>query len=276
MSSIVDISGMDEEELQLLYTYIDSIPLSRPKRNIARDFSDAVMMAEVVKYYYPKLVQMHNYSAASSVKKKTYNWNTLNQKVLKKLHFNMSKEEIERIVKCAPGAIELLLRNFQIKITQLQQQGFDPTIVIGRESSKRTESTTGTALGTDPIMRRGHKVPHIHAEHHSAGGQNLSDNQFDEMINDIVSGDAQGHARDSNNKQGGGINSGVYADAGLMQNVARASENSDGNKAAKIRELQETVHLLEQKVNKLNMLVRLKDSKITALSTKLKEAGLLR
>ena len=31
---------MNEEQLRALYTWIDNIPLSRPKRNIARDFSD--------------------------------------------------------------------------------------------------------------------------------------------------------------------------------------------------------------------------------------------
>ncbi len=31
---------LDEETLQDLYAWIDKIPLSRPKRNITRDFSD--------------------------------------------------------------------------------------------------------------------------------------------------------------------------------------------------------------------------------------------
>lgn len=31
---------LDEETLQYLYAWIDKIPLSRTKRNIARDFSD--------------------------------------------------------------------------------------------------------------------------------------------------------------------------------------------------------------------------------------------
>lgn len=31
---------IDEEELQLVYQWVDSVPLSRPKKNIARDFSD--------------------------------------------------------------------------------------------------------------------------------------------------------------------------------------------------------------------------------------------
>ena len=32
---------LSEQELQDLYTWIDEIPLSRPKKNISRDFSDA-------------------------------------------------------------------------------------------------------------------------------------------------------------------------------------------------------------------------------------------
>ncbi len=31
---------LDDEELQKIYTWVDEIPLSRPKRNITRDFSD--------------------------------------------------------------------------------------------------------------------------------------------------------------------------------------------------------------------------------------------
>lgn len=32
--------GLDDEALQSLFTWIDSIPLSRKKKNISRDFSD--------------------------------------------------------------------------------------------------------------------------------------------------------------------------------------------------------------------------------------------
>lgn len=37
--------------------------------------------SKVVAYYFPKLVELHNYAAANSVAQKTYNWNTLNEKV---------------------------------------------------------------------------------------------------------------------------------------------------------------------------------------------------
>jgi hypothetical protein len=39
----------------------------------------AVLMAEVVHHYFPKLVELHNYSSANSHKQKMYNWATLNR-----------------------------------------------------------------------------------------------------------------------------------------------------------------------------------------------------
>ena len=60
---------------------VDTIPLSRPKKHISRDFADGVLMAEIVKYYLPNLVEIHNYSSAHSIQQKQYNWSTLNAKV---------------------------------------------------------------------------------------------------------------------------------------------------------------------------------------------------
>ena len=89
-----------------MYNWVDEIPLSRPKRNISRDFSDGVLLAEIVKHFIPKLIDLHNYSAAHSVSQKTYNWNTLNVKVLKKIGLTLSKKDIENIVNMVPDAIE--------------------------------------------------------------------------------------------------------------------------------------------------------------------------
>ena len=49
---------------------VDSIPLSRAKKNISRDFSDGVMMAELIHHYNPKIVELHNYPPANSLNKK--------------------------------------------------------------------------------------------------------------------------------------------------------------------------------------------------------------
>ena len=67
-------------------------------------------MAEIVKHYFPHLVEIHNYSAAHSVSQKTYNWNTLNQKVFKKIGFMLSKKDIDDAVNCVPDIVEKILK----------------------------------------------------------------------------------------------------------------------------------------------------------------------
>ena len=59
---------------------------------------------------------MHNYSQAHSVSQKTYNWNTLNVKVLKKLNLNLSKKEIEDVVNMVPDCIEKILLALKVQI----------------------------------------------------------------------------------------------------------------------------------------------------------------
>ena len=50
-----------------MYNWVDSIPLTRPKKHIGRDFADGVLMAEVVNHYIPRIVDIHNYSLAHSL-----------------------------------------------------------------------------------------------------------------------------------------------------------------------------------------------------------------
>lgn len=141
---------LEEEELQLLYTWVDDIPLSRPKKNITRDFSDGVLMAEIARHFFPKLVQIHNYSAASSYSQKMYNWNTLNQKVLRKLDFMLSKEEIDAIVKCKTGAIEFILKNFQVKITQIQQKKLQENKMRGFDEDFEASASGEVVIPSSP------------------------------------------------------------------------------------------------------------------------------
>lgn len=109
-----DKEGEEEEqdeqnELMYIYEWVDKIQLSRSKRNIARDFSDAVLLAEIIKHYMPRLVDLHNYPSVSSSQKKLQNWNTLNTKVLKKIGIRMTKTEINEIIEYKQYAIEKLL-----------------------------------------------------------------------------------------------------------------------------------------------------------------------
>ncbi|KAF4730955.1 sperm flagellar 1 [Perkinsus olseni] len=99
----------NDDEIQRLYNWVDGIPLSRPKRNISRDFADGVMMAETVAHFVPKLVELHNYSQANALTQKLYNWNTLNQKVFRRMGFLLHTDDVED---CARVGRELHSRGF--------------------------------------------------------------------------------------------------------------------------------------------------------------------
>ena len=109
---------MDDDELQRLYAWVDEIPLSRPKRNIARDFADGVLAAEVCHHYFPRLVDLHNYPPANSMRQKLYNWDTLNARVLRKLDAALPRADVEAVCQCAPGAVERVLNTLQLKMAR--------------------------------------------------------------------------------------------------------------------------------------------------------------
>lgn len=107
---------MDEESIQQLYTWIDEIPLTRPKRNVSRDFSDGVLAAECVAHFIPGYVELHNYTPANNTQQKRTNWDTLNRKVFKRIDFNVPGNIINGIINCKPGVIEIVLFNLRVKV----------------------------------------------------------------------------------------------------------------------------------------------------------------
>ena len=111
--------------MMLIYEWIDSIPLSREKKNINRDFCDGALLAEIIKYYRPKLVELHNYPSASSTKQKLLNWNTLCLKVFKKLKFTVTQNEIEKV----------LFRLYYILVKKNFRNTNDNQLLLGVSSS---------------------------------------------------------------------------------------------------------------------------------------------
>lgn len=107
---------LDEHLLQDLYAWIDQVPLSRSKRRIERDFSDGVMVAELVKYYFPNWVELHNYAAASNTQQKMINWGLLNRKVFQRFDLNVPEHIVRGICMGKSGLVEMFLYNLRVKI----------------------------------------------------------------------------------------------------------------------------------------------------------------
>ena len=208
---------LTDEQLKAIYAWIDAIPLSRPKRNIARDFSDGILFAEVIAAYFPHLVELHNYTAANSVKQKISNFETLNTRVLRKLNYTIPRSAIEEIVNGKPGSVENVLNSLQFKMAKYREQKNIP------------DSTSPV----DSNPRRGAASPKIHSKLVPTSGREIS----------------QSNGR-------------------AMLMMASVDDEILMEKEQQIRELQETVEILELKVAKLEQLVRLKDNKIQKLLQK--------
>jgi len=116
MAHTTQTGELDEESLQRLYEWIDEIPLSRPKRTITRDFSDGMLVAEVIQHYFPKMVDLHNYSPASSSAQKMNNWGVLQRKVFSRLKMSVPEPVVRAISNNKPGVVEMVLLQLKQKI----------------------------------------------------------------------------------------------------------------------------------------------------------------
>ncbi|KAE9085957.1 hypothetical protein PF010_g20273 [Phytophthora fragariae] len=92
-----------------VYDWIYQFTFSRPMKTPARDFSDAVLLAEILAQLVPAWVQLHNYPSTLRFQQKLSNWETLNRKVLTRLKCGISLKHQEDLANAVPGAVELLL-----------------------------------------------------------------------------------------------------------------------------------------------------------------------
>lgn len=167
-------------------------------------------MAEIVQHFYPRVVEVHNYVSAHSIKKKTYNWNTLKMKVLSRLRFAISETEIEKIAQAKAGYIQAVLVRFMkfAKSRKYEKR-------IRRQKAKESR-----------IREQPGRHTHLYT------------------IDDV--GPAPRNIED------------------LQKELLQEKDH-------KINELEHTIRIMLRKIDKLEALMQLKDSKIAALATRLRK-----
>ncbi|CAF3714303.1 unnamed protein product [Rotaria sp. Silwood1] len=135
---------LDDQLLQDLYAWIDQIPLSRPKKRIEKDFADGVMVAELIKYYFPSWVDLHNYAAANNTQQKLINWGLLNRKIFCRFGLNVPEEIMRGICLGRAGLIEIFLYNLRTKIDDylygMETNPSDPQYRVLHQKAKTTQS----------------------------------------------------------------------------------------------------------------------------------------
>lgn len=105
--------------LQKLRAWVDEPVYSRPRRNFARDFSDGVLVAELIDHFCPQLLDLAHYRTCNATAAKIDNWNTLNRNPLKKLGLQLSRSEIIAITGQKLPALERFLMLLHGKISEV-------------------------------------------------------------------------------------------------------------------------------------------------------------
>lgn len=141
-----------------------------------------------------------------------YNWATLNQKVFRRLGFAMDKIEIDTVVNCKPGAVEILLMRLQRHIADIR-------------AGRRAGPSNASPLGANG----------------SAG------------FAGAISAGAGAEAAAFSQQQYSNAMNAAGPSASTMQSTSLAAVDANivAEKDATIKELHETIDILELKVKKL-------------------------
>ncbi|XP_065596222.1 sperm flagellar protein 1 [Cyrtonyx montezumae] len=270
-----------EADLRALYRWVDAVPLSRPRRNITRDFSDGVLVAEVVKFFFPAMVQLHSFVPASSTPQKLANWGHLNRKVLSKLNFSVPAEVIRQVVQCRPGTVEQVLLLLRQKIEEKQRQ-------VRAEPGPAPGGRAGLVRGPmgKPPPCVGAAVTSTHAAWSQARCEFSSLQEPGPRAAQISYLEAAKAGCSKGRSGGGGCTQEPPTAAGGTESRQQRSPAPGGDVAAVRLQLaereqalllaQETVQILQMKVQRLEQLLRLKDTRIDDLSRSLQRARLQR
>ena len=262
---------LDDEELQRVYQWVDEIPLSRPKRSIARDFADGVLVAEIVCHYFPKMIELHNYSNANGYAQKIYNWYVRHREGVREPRAQVLTGPTHRIAPCVPQE-HAQPEGLQEARLPAAEGGYGRAVQL--PDAGRGETTEDAADEDGQVRPRTHglwlrrrrtthtttpsPLPPRYGAKRAAAGDEQSDqgSQHSKATPRSV-------AAPTRRSSAGGPSPAAATDGAVRELLAEKDLN--------INELRETVDILEIKIQKLEQLVRLKDSKIATLQAKLQQ-----
>lgn len=243
-----EMTTLDDHQLQELYAWVDEISLTRPKRNISRDFSDGVLVAEVVHNFIPRIVELHNYTPANSTNQKLSNWGTLNRKVFSKINYNIPENVVRSVCNCKAGVIEVILWQLKHKIEQyigkrkstgekISPDGYFGGQEVGSLSDRSEKNKRSRLVPAGKPPKHAMPGPKAPTVHHQSPPSNLAKAR---SLTHINQGDLPPELRD------------------LLDEKEQALIASS-----------ETVQILQAKVRRLENLLHLKDVRIEELTKKL-------
>ncbi|POI22792.1 hypothetical protein CIB84_013460, partial [Bambusicola thoracicus] len=200
--------------------------------------SSPVLVAEVVKYFFPAMVQLHSFVPASSTPQKLANWGHLNRKVLSKLNFSVPNEVIRQIVQCRPGVVEQVLLLLRQKI---------------EEKQKLVKAVPSP--GQEPGPQAAQEISYLETGKAGCSKARSTGGGCTQETPTAVGGN---ESRQHCSPPAGGDAAAVHLQLAERERALLLA--------------QETVQILQMKVRRLEQLLSLKDTRIDELSRRLQQA----
>jgi hypothetical protein len=140
-------------------------------------------MAEMIKHYFPKLVELHNFQAVHSNDAKKKNWQTLNFKVFKRLNFELSEEVIDSIVMCKTGTVERVLLLLRTKIDRNLMAGSNPAAVVPTVKRAEISNYPQQTLNLDAAAQLPYPTKH------TSGAEYVPRIAYEEKVQELMAMD---------------------------------------------------------------------------------------
>jgi len=133
---------MDSKLIDEIHTWALRSNLSKEVHDFAREFSDGVLLAEIIAHFLPRYVALNTFTHVHSVALKKYNWESLQKVVFRHLNIKLTNEQIDRLANSEPYAIEQLMVMMRDRIEEaLKKRRFMPGSAQRSRSFSRERST---------------------------------------------------------------------------------------------------------------------------------------
>ena len=130
-------------------------------------------MSEIIGYYLPDLIDLHNYSSANSLEHKKSNWRTLNKKVLTEFGLEIPDVIITGLSNGKPGLAEVLLFNLRLKI--------DEQLELQVKHSQHSTRHTSLSLLTSTSQKNSEKISQYTANKSSKFNEKITQLHYEEI-----------------------------------------------------------------------------------------------
>ncbi|CAF1376878.1 unnamed protein product [Adineta steineri] len=117
---------MDEHKLESDYqttnsdilAWLEAIPLSRPIHNFDTVFSDGMLIAEIIHFFFPEYIDLDIFYIARNMSQRTRNWRILKCDILPKLGLHAPGTVVHEIIHGDNRVIELFLLYLREKLEE--------------------------------------------------------------------------------------------------------------------------------------------------------------